>query len=424
MENEGDEQNNDRNKFRKGFQKLLKKTNSMHRNNEQGPPTTPEKMSPQPSSHKQSPLKPSPQKHISPKKREREPQEVITLPSDSDEEKIISPKKKRSKHSQSDGDDEKEAGEPLKSLQLTVFIVVRGDITDRIYKTWLVQLPKKLTEYHITIGEDYHGENNCLIVVSPNLIAPTFTAWLGNEKLGEGVNIISSEWVINAIKHSSFPPLEEFLVNPMDNQPFEVNKDQNDNIGEGSPGKKLANTTSSSGAGAFHPSYACVNTGDFKTLNPNKYITDILEELQSIYELVGDEWRALGYKKVVGTLKQLPRITNIDQLKGVRGIGDSIREKIEEILKTGKLKKLKYFQDDPKIQSLVALAKVWGIGEKTALKLMKMGYKSIKDLREKGQAHLTYQQKIGLKYYEEFQLKIPRAEIEEIRSIVREHCSR
>lgn len=187
--------------------------------------------------------------------------------------------------------------------------------------------------------------------------------------------------------------------------------------------QNTANNTAKNG-GMFAPhyrSYACMKSGDIKSGNLNKHITDTLDELQKIYELLDDNWRAKGYKTCIGILKQLQiKVTAIEQLDGIKGIGESIRTKINEILTTGALKKLQYFQDDPKITSLINLAKIWGVGEKTAAHFIKQGFHSIVDLRTpRGLNLLTFQQQIGLKYYEEFQSKIPRREVERIGEIVK-----
>jgi hypothetical protein len=311
-------------------------------------------------------------------------------------------------------------GESVLRLNYHIIIVVRGDVTERIYSTWMIQLPKKLTAYTFTFSKLYQNEEDCVIVAASNITSSSFISWLGpgiSLSSSDKVVVVSSEWIITAIKNSVFPPFDDYRIYPL---AADVKKEDN------SDDQEVDEKTIGKQKGSFHPSYACISTGtgEYNTLNPNKYITDILEELQSIYELCGDEWRALGYKKCIGTLKQLPRITNIEQLKGIKGIGDSIRDKIHEILETGKLQKLKYFKDDPKIKSMIELSRIWGVGDKTALKLIKQGYKSVKDLRAKGQHILTFQQKIGLKYYEEFMIKIPKSEIEEILEIVTEHCTR
>ncbi|RYH12931.1 hypothetical protein EON65_36920, partial [archaeon] len=155
-----------------------------------------------------------------------------------------------------------------------------------------------------------------------------------------------------------------------------------------------------------------------KSANSNKYLTDVLEELQKVYELIHDEWRANGYKKCVAIIKQMPLITHTSQLDHVKGIGSSMREKIEEIMATGSLRKLSFFKSDPKIQALSNISQIWGVGEKTASQLIKQGFTSIEQIRERGQRLLTSQQKIGLQYYEEFLQKVPRPEVQQIESTV------
>ena len=47
-----------------------------------------------------------------------------------------------------------------------------------------------------------------------------------------------------------------------------------------------------------------------------------------------------------------------------------------------------------------------------------MGYKSLEDLRARGDEILTHQQKVGLKRYDDFLTKIPRAEVQKIEETV------
>jgi hypothetical protein len=68
------------------------------------------------------------------------------------------------------------------------------------------------------------------------------------------------------------------------------------------------------------------------------------------------------------------------------------------------------------------------------MELIRQGYKSVEDLRNhlkrlstedlNMQNLLTRQQLIGLKYFEEFDMRIPRAEVEEIEQLVRGYVLR
>jgi len=51
-----------------------------------------------------------------------------------------------------------------------------------------------------------------------------------------------------------------------------------------------------------------------------------------------------AYRKAIAAIRGVPfKIENADQVKNVAGIGSKIRDKIAEILKTGKLKKADQF---------------------------------------------------------------------------------
>lgn len=73
--------------------------------------------------------------------------------------------------------------------------------------------------------------------------------------------------------------------------------------------------------------------------------------------------------------------------------------------------------------ALAELEKIWGVGTEKALSLFSKGFRSVKDLREheaKGKEPvLTSMQKIGLKYFEDLDQKIPRSEAEQISDLVK-----
>jgi NAD-dependent DNA ligase/predicted flap endonuclease-1-like 5' DNA nuclease len=101
-------------------------------------------------------------------------------------------------------------------------------------------------------------------------------------------------------------------------------------------------------------------------------------------------------------------ITDPNQLKGVKGIGETILSKLNEYVKTGTLKALEKGRKDP----VIVLTKVYGIGPKKAKDLISKGITTIEGLRENKQ-FLNDVQKIGLLYYEDILEKIPRSEIDE-----------
>lgn len=143
----------------------------------------------------------------------------------------------------------------------------------------------------------------------------------------------------------------------------------------------------------------------------NTHITAILRELWDLYESVlGDEWRALTYRKAAIRLENLPcQISSMEDVKHISGVGSSVMEKIKEILCTGKLQKLESLKADPKVHTLQHLASVWGVGPKLAQKLYQVGHRSVDDLVK--EPSLSQMARIGVKYYKDFSHRIPRDEV-------------
>lgn len=111
-----------------------------------------------------------------------------------------------------------------------------------------------------------------------------------------------------------------------------------------------------------------------------------------------------------------------DALK-LENIGNGICKRIEEIIQTGTLAELSiYNNSDSNINDEVCqLSKITGIGDNRIKKLKELGINNVKDLRnalKNGKVLLTHHIQIGLKYYEDFNEKIPRNEVEEIAKIV------
>eukprot|EP01034_Spumella_vulgaris_P023242 gene23242-29446_t len=159
-------------------------------------------------------------------------------------------------------------------------------------------------------------------------------------------------------------------------------------------------------------------------VNLNQEITEALDGLKAVYEANGDRWRALVYKRASDTIREQPRITDIKQVNGLHGIGQSVRDKIEEVIDTGSLQKLEHFHEDPKMQTLHTFANIPWVGPVTAETLYKKGYRSIDDLRERGKHDLTEQQLVGINHYEDLSVKIPREEVAQIEEVVREFAQR
>jgi DNA polymerase/3'-5' exonuclease PolX len=147
----------------------------------------------------------------------------------------------------------------------------------------------------------------------------------------------------------------------------------------------------------------------------NEKFIDLLDRLGGIMMAHGEPFRARAYQKAQESiLKYNGSITSISQLEGLPGIGTTIMEKIKEYVETGTLRIIEHEKTNP----INILTDVYGIGPKKAEELVKVGIKTIEDLRSRQDELLNDIQKIGLKFYEDILQRIPRQEIEEYKGIL------
>ena len=178
--------------------------------------------------------------------------------------------------------------------------------------------------------------------------------------------------------------------------------------------------------------------------NPNERVTAPMEELADIYEHVlggVDKYKAKNHRTIAGRIKELNfRVEDVSQLAGHPVTGkpvhpaferadSSVRDKVRELLATGKMQKLEALKREPRVRGILDLTRVHGIGTEIARGLYQRGFHSVADLRDKVEAEerargtsdvLTPTQRVGLRHVEDFEVKMPRAEAEAIAAYVRE----
>ena len=173
----------------------------------------------------------------------------------------------------------------------------------------------------------------------------------------------------------------------------------------------------------------------------NEDIVEELAKLKSVYEATGDQWRKYAYNRAIGLIKRWPtRIQSADELRHCQGLGDKILNKIDEIIKCGTTNKLTYLRGQSYVQASEELVKVWGISSATAKKISMIpfhrleralrargqsvpptreyAFTSVEDVRRHPPAFLSPQQRVGLQFFEDLMVRIPREEVEAIRGVV------
>ena len=143
----------------------------------------------------------------------------------------------------------------------------------------------------------------------------------------------------------------------------------------------------------------------------------ILGELSTLMTRKGEPFRARAYNKAEVAIINFPdSITDpTKQLKDIPGIGPTILTKLEEYKTTGTLSVL----EKERVNPVNIFAEIYGIGPSKAKELVAAKINSIDQLRD-NEKLLNDKQKIGLKYYEDIQKRIPRDEINEFYDLFNE----
>jgi DNA polymerase/3'-5' exonuclease PolX len=152
-----------------------------------------------------------------------------------------------------------------------------------------------------------------------------------------------------------------------------------------------------------------------------------LNKLKKKYSL--DESKKWNLKAISTAIDKINSYNGIiydgTQLKNeIKGIGDKIAIRIDEIIKTGTLVELNDIDNtnDDSETSLNNLLLITGVGLVRAKKWISIGITNIDKLKEAIQNKViksTHHIDIGIKYYNDFQLKIPRIDIDYIKDEIK-----
>jgi len=146
--------------------------------------------------------------------------------------------------------------------------------------------------------------------------------------------------------------------------------------------------------------------------NLNSQFCDMLHDLAEYEKNVArNMFKSKAYRKASTILSQHPvRITSGNEAKKLPGIGAAIAKKIDEIITTGKLEKLEKIKADDSTTAIQLLTQVSGIGPAAAKKFLDQGVNTLEYLKS-NERLLNHHQKLGLKYFSEFEERIPREEM-------------
>lgn len=182
--------------------------------------------------------------------------------------------------------------------------------------------------------------------------------------------------------------------------------------------------------------------GLLHAINCNELITSVFDQLIEATKKVkaaaapADKrkhgFRIDSFTKALDIIKAHPTpISSGTEALALKGIGKGISARIDEILETGSLQELVDIHEmlnvDIESRVVVDLCKITGIGEARAKALYKKGVRGIEDLLRKYKSgeikistnELTHHIAVGLDYYYDLLQRIPWAEVDQIRSIIK-----
>lgn len=159
------------------------------------------------------------------------------------------------------------------------------------------------------------------------------------------------------------------------------------------------------------------------TIDHKQALLDILDVLRKKEIVAKQPFKAKAYANVSKNIQLITSpITCLEDLNDVKGIGESIRLKFLEYFNTGKVNAAETAKSNVNNMSSSELMLIHGIGPAKAKSLIEEhNIKSIQDLESKPEL-LNDKQKIGLKYWRDFQERIPRKEMvlheQQIRTVI------
>tara|TARA_Y100000768_G_scaffold348119_1_gene296856 strand:+ start:879 stop:1799 length:921 start_codon:yes stop_codon:yes gene_type:complete len=156
----------------------------------------------------------------------------------------------------------------------------------------------------------------------------------------------------------------------------------------------------------------------------NTPITDNLKHLITTLETENNsnnKFKIISFRKAINIISNLDfKIESSEQLKDIKGIGDGIKKRIDEIISSGVLKEIKV--NTSTIDELNKLKEITGIGPSKAKKLLEKNItfdKLMNNPSAKILSELTHHQQLGIKFFNDLQKKIPRSVIIEVESFLK-----
>ncbi|KAI4211806.1 MAG: hypothetical protein LQ351_005447 [Letrouitia transgressa] len=161
--------------------------------------------------------------------------------------------------------------------------------------------------------------------------------------------------------------------------------------------------------------------------SPNDAFISQLKKIKVARLLTNDEIGVRAYSTSIASIAAYPYpISNSREILALPGCDQKIASLFREWHdRDGRLQAVVDIEADPALKVLHLFYDIWGVGATTARDFYyNKKWQDLDDVVEYGWHSLSRVQQIGVKYYDEFQLKMPRPEVEYIASIVESHAKK
>jgi DNA polymerase IV len=171
-----------------------------------------------------------------------------------------------------------------------------------------------------------------------------------------------------------------------------------------------------------HKVYACERATPLNS--PNKDFVCQLKKIKLARILTLDEIGVRAYSTGIASVAAYPHpIQSTREILALPGCDEKMAHLFHEWQSTGQIRTVADLEADPALSVLREMYEIWGVGAKTAREFYyDKGWRDLDDIVEHGWKALSRVQQIGLKYYDEFLLKITRTEVETITAIITHHA--
>lgn len=160
---------------------------------------------------------------------------------------------------------------------------------------------------------------------------------------------------------------------------------------------------------------------------PNEAFIEQLKKIRTARLLTADDIGVRAYSTSIASLAAYPhRISSAKEILSIPGCDQKTAQLFHEWQESnGHLQAIVDIDSDPVLQVLNLFYDIWGVGATTAREFYYgREWRDLDDIIEYGWKSLTRVQQIGVKYYDEFKLKIPAAEVEFIAGEIKAHAVR